>query len=593
MLRRGAGCIVMTLIAAMLAGGTKPVEVKEFKTNSKLTASLHMKMEHEAGPHRVWVFFTDKNLDSQDEYDQAITQLTHTYNQRAVQRRLLRGRPATRGGALFDIHDIPVASDYVQEVLHTGVEHRVTSSWLNAVSVEATADQISQIAQMPFVTKLQPVARSRRIEPVGVNPAYVMPGHGPGGLRVDYGLSYGQLVQINLVELHNAGYTGAGIIMGILDTGFNRSHIAFNQPGHVVNVIAEYDFVDDDNDTSYEPGDPHSQHRHGTLILGAIGAYMPGELVGGAYDASFILCKTEDVTDEYPAEEDKYVAGLQFIEANGGDMATSSLGYIDWYSQNDLDGQTAVTTIAVNVATANGMYCCTAAGNEYHDNDPETSSLIAPSDAFQVISCGAVDSDNVIKDFSSSGPTADDRVKPEVLARGGGTATVDPDEDSEYTYAGGTSLSTPLVAAAVACLVQANPDWSVDELRNMMIQSASDYVINRTHDPLFIRGYGVVNAYAAAHDCNNNDIPDLIDIIDGTSDDNNGNGIPDECETPPCPADLTGDDQVNIDDIFAVLGLWGDCDDPCPPYCTGDLTEDCTVNIDDIFAILGMWGPCE
>ncbi len=63
--------------------------------------------------------------------------------------------------------------------------------------------------------------------------------------------------------------------------------------------------------------------------------------------------------------------------------------------------------------------------------------------------------------------------------------------------------------------------------------------------------------------------------------------------TTPCPADLTGDDQVNIDDIFAALGLWGDCPDPCPPYCAGDLTEDCTVNIDDIFAILGMWGPCD
>jgi len=60
-----------------------------------------------------------------------------------------------------------------------------------------------------------------------------------------------------------------------------------------------------------------------------------------------------------------------------------------------------------------------------------------------------------------------------------------------------------------------------------------------------------------------------------------------------CPADLTGDDQVNIDDIFAVLGLWGACPDPCPPYCNGDLTEDCSVNIDDIFSILGQWGPCE
>ncbi len=60
-----------------------------------------------------------------------------------------------------------------------------------------------------------------------------------------------------------------------------------------------------------------------------------------------------------------------------------------------------------------------------------------------------------------------------------------------------------------------------------------------------------------------------------------------------CPGDLTGDGVVNIDDIFTILGLWGDCDDPCPPHCVGDLTEDCTVNIDDIFAILGQWGPCE
>ncbi len=56
------------------------------------------------------------------------------------------------------------------------------------------------------------------------------------------------------------------------------------------------------------------------------------------------------------------------------------------------------------------------------------------------------------------------------------------------------------------------------------------------------------------------------------------------------PGDITGDGIVNIDDIFAVLGLWGDCPDPCPPYCEGDVNEDCTVNIDDIFFILGHWG---
>jgi len=93
-----------------------------------------------------------------------------------------------------------------------------------------------------------------------------------------------------------------------------------------------------------------------------------------------------------------------------------------------------------------------------------------------------------------------------------------------------------------------------------------------------------------SEDCNENDIPDECDIATGYSHDYNSNGIPDECE---CQADLNGDDVVNINDIFMVLGLWGDCDDPCPPYCPGDLTEDCTVNIDDIFSILGQWGECE
>ena len=242
------------------------------------------------------------------------------------------------------------------------------------------------------------------------------------------------------------------------------------------------------------PAIPSSQHNHGTMILGCIGSYQPGELVGGAYDASFVLAKTEDTSGEYEAEEDNYVAGLQFIEANGADMATSSLGYIDWYTQSQLDGETAVTTIAMNIANSNGLHVCTAAGNEYHDSDPATSSLIAPSDAYRVITCGATDLGGSITSFSSEGPTADGRVKPEVLACGSSTDTVSPSSDTGYTTADGTSLSTPLVACAVACLIEAHPEWTVDELRDALFQTADDYVANGTHDPLFVRGYGVVNA---------------------------------------------------------------------------------------------------
>ncbi|UCG17314.1 MAG: S8 family serine peptidase, partial [Phycisphaerales bacterium] len=474
-------------------------------TDSKLHPALLRLVDQTPDPVKAWVFFRDKGIRSQQEYDAAIQTVASAYNPRAIQRRLLRGKNARQGEPIFDKNDLPVVEAYVDAVAATGARVRVTSSWVNAVSVYATREQLVQIAKLSCVTKLQPVARAARCKlPVPEQPAtelFPSQSAGRSPTTIDYGNAQAQLAQINLIALHDAGYTGQGVIIGILDTGFRRSHEAFNQLTHPLNVIAEYDFVDNDGNTDIDPGDPSSQHNHGTMILGCLGAYKPGSLVGGAYDASFILCKTEDTTAEYPAEEDNYVAGLQFIEANGADMSTASLGYIDWYTQSDLDGQTAVTTIAVNILTSHGVHHCNAAGNEYHDSNPTTSHLIAPADAFQVITCGAVDSGGTIASFSSDGPTADGRVKPEVLARGVSTHTVSPSSDTGYTTASGTSLSTPLVACAVACLVDAKPYWTVDQMRDYMFHTATDYVANGTYDPLYIRGYGIVDAFAAYDTC--------------------------------------------------------------------------------------------
>ena len=261
--------------------------------------------------------------------------------------------------------------------------------------------------------------------------------------------------------------------IGILDTGFNRVHEAFNNPAHPVNVLAEWDFVNNDGNTGIQAGDPDNQHWHGTWILGTIGAYMPGAMVGGAWEASFVLAKTEVVPTETPIEEDYYVAGLEFVEAHGADLATSSLGYIDWYTQADLNGHTCVTTKGVNIATANGMVCITAAGNEGHDADPATSTIIAPADAYDVITCGAVNVSGAIAGFSSSGPTADGRLKPEVLACGVATVSVHTTNTTGYQAISGTSLSTPLVAAATACILQARPDYGVAQVREALFATAS------------------------------------------------------------------------------------------------------------------------
>jgi subtilisin family serine protease len=476
---------------------------------TKISEAAHARLA-DVEVRKVWVYLSDKGPGAANRLET----LEATYNGRALERRRSRRNAA----GLVDVRDLPVHADYLEAIERTGARVHVESRWLNAVSAYVTAAQAQALAALPFVERLEPVRRGKRIEPASLDPL-------PAAGRGIYGYAETQLSQINLIALHNDGHRGAGVIIGVLDTGFQQSHVAFHHPDQPLNVIAEWDFIDDDGDTSYEPGDPGGQHSHGTLILGTLAAYAPNDLLGAAYEADYILCKTEDTTGEYPAEEDNYVAGLEFAELNGADVVTSSLGYINWYTQADLDGQTAVTTIAVNIATENGVICCTAAGNSGHDGNPNTSHLIAPADALQVITCGAVEANDETVGFSSDGPTADGRVKPELMAMGSSTATIDPYSDQGYTGASGTSLSTPLVAGAVACVLEANPNWSVDLMRQQLFATATDYVANGQPDPLFIRGYGIVDAHAAAH--------------------------------AAIPADLTGDGCVDQADLGALLGSYG------------------------------------
>ncbi len=441
------------------------------------------------GSVAVWVMFTDKGSASPEERQLAFADLLINMDERTLRRRALRRSAA----GLFDDRDLPVCERYIDAVLSSGADRRAISRWINAISVNATRRQIEQIAALPFVRAIQPVRRGRALDATPIRDVRTAASALDGAF---HGMAEEQLAQVAITDMHDAGFTGGGMVIGVLDTGFLLTHEAFNQPANPLDVIAEWDFVNDDPVTGPEPGDPGSQHWHGSIVLGTIGAYLPNTYVGGAYEASFILCKTEDISDEYPAEEDYYVAGLEFIESHGGDVATSSLGYYDWYEYFDMNGVTAVTTLGVNAATDNGLVCCTAVGNRGRRSD--FPSLIAPSDAFDVLSCGAVDSSGDLAGFSSDGPTADGRIKPEVLARGVSTASVDPDTSSDYLTASGTSLSTPLVASATTLLMQAHPNWTIAELRRALFETADYYVANGMPDPESHRGYGVINVADAA-----------------------------------------------------------------------------------------------
>lgn len=429
----------------------------------------------------VWVTFKDRGFASPQALDQALRQaerslLPHTKARRAKMNR----------ASLVGQTDLPVNTTYAHQVLSLGARYRTVSRTINALSVRLPRTLLNAVAALPFVDKVQPVAVTWRDPDLGW----------PNGLGenlpqidetdlLNYGNSYDQLNQINVVAAHNAGWNGLGVIVGMLDTGWFRQHQSLvNQP-----VIAWYDFINNDTTVTQQPGDPPGQSDHGTYTWSTLGGAYSSQLYGPAYGSQFILGKTEDVGGENPIEEDYYVAGLEWEDSLGADVVSTSLGYIDWYQWSDMNGLTAVTTIGVNQAVANGICCVTAAGNE---NGSAWNHIIAPADAFGVITCGAVSSTGQIASFSSHGPTYDGRMKPEVCARGVSTWCALPSGVSAYGGVSGTSLSTPLVGGCAAIVLQAHPNWTPQQVRLAMMNTASNHTSpNNTY------GWGIINVMSA------------------------------------------------------------------------------------------------
>ncbi|MFA7331256.1 MAG: S8 family serine peptidase [Candidatus Delongbacteria bacterium] len=375
--------------------------------------------------------------------------------------------------------DRRVSASYLKSIRETGVRVRTQSRWFNAVSVSATPAQLQKLRALPFVRELRPVATGRR------RPDPRMVGRPDAAARLQYGTSFNQLEMLGVPAAHDAGLSGVGIRVLMLDTGFYTDHQAFGTG----RVLEEWDFINQDGETQNQPGDPEAQHRHGTATATALGGHWPGELYGPAYACQFLLAKTEDTASETPVEEDYYVAALEWGEARGADVASASLGYTDWYQWEDLDGRTAITTQAVDLAVGLGLCVVVSAGN---NRDDEWGHIGTPADAFGVISTGAVDAAGQLAWFSSPGPTYDGRLKPEVSAQGVGVAAAGWDSPTNLRYFAGTSLSCPLVAGCAALLLEAHPFWTPAQVRAALMSTA-----DRANLPDNDFGWGVVNLPAA------------------------------------------------------------------------------------------------
>ena len=418
--------------------------------------------------YRVWVYLKDK---------------TGSEPIGLIEKTLLRRERNGLGESPLWL-DLSVSNKYVNMLQETGANVLHKSRWLNAVSVLATRSELLKIQALPFVQTLRPIPLYRKENFLGSennNRSTELPNH------LDYGHAQDQIEQINVHLAHEAGYTGAGIRILVMDTGFDLEHVVFDS----LNLIDQWDVINNDNETANQTNEEedNGQDHHGTIILSVIAGYAPGSLIGPAFDAEYLLAKTEMVEQEIQQEEDNYVAGLEWGEQNGADVVSTSLGYLDWYTYDDMDGNTAVTTNAIDIAVGLGMVCVTAAGNEGSDN---WYYIIAPADADSVLAVGAVDANGDLAYFSSHGPTSDGRIKPEICARGVSTWACSSYDMTGYNNYNGTSLSTPLVAGAAALIIQAHPEWSAMEVRNAIMMTASQ---NDEPDNDF--GYGILDTWEA------------------------------------------------------------------------------------------------
>ena len=399
--------------------------------------------------------------------------------------------------------DLPVNQLYIERLRKMGVVVRFSSRWLNAVSARVSPEVQRRVQAVDFVVETRPVQRLQRPRPLPLVPLA-----SPKLLQSRYGLALEPLAQIAVPPLHDQGLTGTGVRVALLDNGFHYAeHAAFDS----IRVVAQRDFVNDDEVVIDEADQPitgdemsSSQNLHGAQVLSLLAGYHPDHFIGVAPDAEYILAKTEldDNMPEMPSEEDRWVAGLEWADSLGAQVVNSSLGYNRWddgtgYSPADLDGKTALTSVAAALAVRRGIVVVVSAGNEANG---DWHYITMPADADGAIAVGAVDvpgsGDGTpqIASFSSRGPTVDGRIKPDVVAPGSGVVVADLRRGG-YVRKGGTSFAAPLVSGVCALLLQKNPEWRPDQVLEALRSTALDL---GAAGPDTVYGWGQINALAAS-----------------------------------------------------------------------------------------------
>ena len=398
-------------------------------------------------------------------------------------------------GIAIDSMDYAVSPIYIDSLRVSGCHIHHTSRWMNGATIEADSSTIQTITRWAFVDSIYLTRITSAKEMLNHDSSakdWVSLRKREVGNKdiTDNTNNYSsaqQTEQLDLHLLHEAGFHGQGITMAIIDGGFQNadSLIAFDPIRE--QILGVYDMTDDTDDIYGKTG------GHGTKCFSTIAA-ITSDYTGVATAAAYYLIRSEEHITESPKEMDNWVAAIELADSLGVDIASTSLGYAMFDTEEfrlsyaDMDGQSTRCSRAAQIASRKGMLLVVAAGNE---GNKDWHYISAPSDADSILTVGAVDIHDSIAAFSSWGPTADGRIKPEVCATGSQTALVNP-LDNCVVRGNGTSFACPIIAGMAACLWSALPKASNMEIRERIIQSADRY--NQPHDHY---GYGIPNAWQA------------------------------------------------------------------------------------------------
>jgi subtilisin family serine protease len=432
---------------------------------------------------RYAVFFKFK---PQKEY--SLASPSKFLTEKAIQRRV-------REKFAVDSLDLPVTAAYLQGISAYSQELLYASKWLNAAVVVTDAAGKKNMEALPFVQKVEWVAKgfiaktgNRTVPEISQKPTKNQKWAIEESYREAAAYDF-QNDLLGIPAMHQAGFTGKGITVAVFDSGFPGLEKAIP----FAHVFTNKRIVGQLNVVRPWIKEVFRDHEHGTQVASLILANQAGTLVAGAHQAQVIFAITEDVATEYPIEELNWVRAAEYADSLGVDIINSSLGYLDFdepsltYTTAQLDGKTTYVTRGATLAAKRGILVVNSVGNY---GSAGSSSLVAPADAQGILAVGSVNASSVVSTFSSRGPTADGRIKPELVAFGQSPVLIRG--SGQVSAAAGTSFSAPQLTALAAGLWEAKPEWTKDELLTNLIKSGTQYA---TPDQNL--GYGIPNFRSA------------------------------------------------------------------------------------------------